>query len=390
MTLYQKLKASGNPQAVAQITISLLESHSVKETAKILGVTPRWVYKLRERFRLSNDDISACIKKRGPKFRMPNRTPEHIENLVVTLAKETNLGSKRLALFIKNTFNIQLSPFTIRNIRRRYGIRCRKHKTLTGSRRFAADFSAFEPLQFWQIDAKHIADQSALPPEAYASIFKNKLPLFQFTAIDIKTRLRFIAYADSLDFKNGLTFMLLVVAWLRAFGVKHQLFFQTDNGAEFGGSAGSRKRSLIQKLIFDNWNVSLLNIPERNKETNCFVERSHRTDDEEFYALNLKKVTSRTSFLNMAQNWILYFNYRRPHFGKNMNGMTPVEALKFYRCFYHPAIGSMPVVVLDQLSNYTSLLFDISSLPWDNLPRNKKLLNETMAHYIFKYFVVIL
>jgi len=64
-----------------------------------------------------------------------------------------------------------------------------------------------------------------------------------------------------------------------------------------------------------------------------------------------------------------------------MNEMTPVEALKFYRCFYHPAIGSMPVVVLDQLSNYTSLLFDISSLPWDNLLRNKKLLNETTAHY---------
>ncbi|MCF6096897.1 hypothetical protein L1766_07810 [Thermovorax subterraneus] len=43
-----------------------------------MGVTPRWVYKLRERFKLSNGDISACIKKRGPKFRMPNRTPEHI------------------------------------------------------------------------------------------------------------------------------------------------------------------------------------------------------------------------------------------------------------------------------------------------------------------------
>lgn len=64
-----------------------------------------------------------------------------------------------------------------------------------------------------------------------------------------------------LDFKNGLTFMLLVAAWLRAFGVKHQLFFQTDNGAEFGGSATSHKRKPIQKLIFDHWNVSLLNIP---------------------------------------------------------------------------------------------------------------------------------
>lgn len=34
MTLYQKLKASGNPQAIAQVVISLLESNSVKDTAK--------------------------------------------------------------------------------------------------------------------------------------------------------------------------------------------------------------------------------------------------------------------------------------------------------------------------------------------------------------------
>jgi len=67
--------------------------------------------------------------------------------------------------------------------------------------------------------------------------------------------------------------------------------------------------------------------------------------------------------------------------GKNMNGMTPIEALKYYRCLYHPAIGSIPVVVLEKLSNFISLLFNISSLLWDNLPRNKKLLNETMAHY---------
>lgn len=46
MTLYQKLKASGNPQAIPQVVISLLESHSVKDTAKILGVSERWIYEI--------------------------------------------------------------------------------------------------------------------------------------------------------------------------------------------------------------------------------------------------------------------------------------------------------------------------------------------------------
>ena len=50
MTLYQKLKASGNPQAPIQTIVSLLENrHSLKETARIVGVSERWVYRGRHR-----------------------------------------------------------------------------------------------------------------------------------------------------------------------------------------------------------------------------------------------------------------------------------------------------------------------------------------------------
>jgi len=96
-----------------------------------------------------------------------------------------------------------------------------------------------------------VADKTALPPEAYAAIFRNNLPKYQFTAIDVKTRLRFIAYAHNLSFSNGLAFMLLVEAWLRSFGVKQRGFFQTYNGTEFGGKATSRKRKVMQRFIFD-------------------------------------------------------------------------------------------------------------------------------------------
>jgi hypothetical protein len=41
----------------------------------------------------------------------------------------------------------------------------------------------------------------------------------------------------------------------------------------------------------------------------------------------------------------------------------------------------MPVVILDQLSMHIGELFDLSKIPWDNSPRNIKILNETMAYY---------
>jgi hypothetical protein len=45
----------------------------------------------------------------------------------------------------------------------------------------------------------------------------------------------------------------------------------------------------------------------------------------------------------------------------------------------------MPVVILDQLSMHIGELFDLSKIPWDNSPRNIKILNETMAYYTKNY-----
>jgi len=125
----------------------------------------------------------------------------------------------------------------------------------------------------------------------------------------------------------------------------------------------------------------LLNIPPRQKQANSYVERSHRTDDEEFYAVNLSLSTSVRSFLNMAQNWICYYNYKKPHFGSNMAGKSPVEAIRFYHSLCYPAIAAMPVAILEHLTNLISNIFDLNQIPWDCSPRNIKKLNETLACY---------
>lgn len=119
MTLYQKLKRSGNPLTVVQTVISLLESHSPKEVANTIGISVRWVYKLRKRF-LESNDINACILKRGPMFPMLNRIPKYIETIVVNFAKASNLGPVRIAVSLKNFMGLSLSPYTVRNILKRW------------------------------------------------------------------------------------------------------------------------------------------------------------------------------------------------------------------------------------------------------------------------------
>ncbi|MBC7216751.1 MAG: helix-turn-helix domain-containing protein [Candidatus Caldatribacterium sp.] len=384
MRLYQELKASGNPHAPAQVIISLLEEHTPQEVAQVMGVSVRWVYRILERFRASGGSLSSCIRKRGPQKPPPHRTPSSVEEAVVQLARTTNFGPHRLSLALRSSFGITLSPYTIRNILRRHHVRHRRKRSRTGQSRYFVNLEAFEPLKFWQIDVKYIADQKALPSSAYAAIFQNKLPRYQFTAIDVRTRVRFLAYAKELSFANGLTFLLLVVFWLRALGVQGRFFLQTDNGVEFGGLGNSRKRILMEKYIFNPLGVTLLSTPVREKKVNTFVERSHRTDDEEFYALNLAQVTSRKSFLAMAQRWVLYYNFTRPHMGREMQGRAPMEVLSSLRKGASPVLGAFPVLVLDRVSAHLSRLWDISRIPWDNSPKNKKegLVNETLEHYM--------
>lgn len=60
------------------------------------------------------------------------------------------------------------------------------------------------------------------------------------------------------------------------------------------------------------------------------VERSHRTDDEEFYRLKgFKNLSLRDpvgkDFMLKASDWIYYYDYDRSHDG--LGGKSPAEAL---------------------------------------------------------------
>ncbi|RLE06587.1 integrase, partial [Candidatus Aerophobetes bacterium] len=46
------------------------------------------------------------------------------------------------------------------------------------------------------------------------------------------------------------------------------------------------------------------------------VERSHRTDDEEFYIPPLLSINDEKELLRYAGKWRNFSNVRRPHFGK--------------------------------------------------------------------------
>jgi hypothetical protein len=93
---------------------------------------------------------------------------------------------------------------------------------------------------------------------------------------------------------------------------------QTDNGTEF--------QSAFHYHVLDK-GVGRRYIKPRTPRLNGKVERSHRIDAEEFYALLDGLVIDDAKVFNdKLREWEDYYNYHRPHGG--LDGQTPYERLR--------------------------------------------------------------
>jgi transposase InsO family protein len=133
---------------------------------------------------------------------------------------------------------------------------------------------------------------------------------YQFTAIDDCTRYRVLRIYDHNSVKSASDFVDQVKKTL-PFAIKQ---IQTDNGSEFS-----------QQF---SWHLEDLGISHRktkvcSPEENGKVERSHRTDSEEFYGVN--RFVSIQHCMRLLKKWEREYNYDRPHM--SLGGKTPGEYL---------------------------------------------------------------
>jgi hypothetical protein len=206
-----------------------------------------------------------------------------------------------------------------------------------------------EPFALIQTDAKDILDKGALETRRWQHIRTQHLPRYQWTACDGRTRLHFLAYSHHLNRTNGVAFMVLVLLWLRAHGVGASVTVQTDWGEEFGGD----NQEQIQKLgarFLAPLHGTLCRYPMCRKGYHGRVERSHRTDDEEFYHPYLLQIGDTPSFLSWAARWAYFYNVLCPHFGNDMGRRTPLAMLKELGYHGREHIAVLPPILLDAVS----------------------------------------
>jgi len=340
---YNMNRVEARRRLVQTYTQSRSLAAAAREWHTSRSVVRKWVSRYRQHGLRGLEDVS-----RRP-HRSPNQTGPKLEQTVEQLRRDTGYGRKRLAWLLRTTRNIQLSPDTIRHVLRRLGY---TGKTIPRQQLYPAHWAweTKRPFSLLQVDTKDILDRGTLGSRRWTHIIRQRLPRYQWTCLEARTRLRFLAYSRELSVTNGLAFMVLVMLHLRANGIRGRVVWQTDWGSEFGGSDLGRI-SELQRKYYLPLGATLARYPKGRKGYNGRVERSHRTDDEEFYIPCLLDIKDDAGLLRKAAAWLYYYNLRRPHQGVGMRGLPPGQRLQWRRKHRFPrSLALLPPVLLDTIS----------------------------------------
>lgn len=272
----------------------------VRKTARELGIVPGTVIFWRERA------TEVKLKYLSRRSTRPHRTkgkalsPREEEKLA-DLRRKTGFGAKKLKYLLKlephwMTAHRMLKDASLVEYQpsyRRPRLQPTKHMHVK---------NALAPGKL-QMDVKHVTPQlSGLPHTVYL-----------YAVIDIFSRYKAGIFLPVLDQHHAI---LALRHLLPTLPFKTD-FIQTDNGLEFQTAFDEYAKSL-------GWEHHYLHKSAPNE--NGVIERSFRTDEEEFFFFRYERAKSLSDINLQYQLYMHEYNTERPHLSLEM--MTPVEKLK--------------------------------------------------------------
>jgi transposase len=245
---YQEVYHMNPVQARKRIIHIYQQTQNYCETARRCHTSPQLVRKWVKRYQQYGEQGLHDLPK-TPK-RQPRKTDPDIEQRVLQLHQKTHYGRQRLARHLAQQ-GIHLSPHTIRHILKRHApapTRPRKPR-----RRFYPAHWAWEsqePFTLIQADVKDIYDKGTLGTERWDHLRKHRLPRYQWTFLESRTRLRLLAFRREMSTRHGMAFLSLAVSWLRLCGVPTERTIQTDWAGVRRGVGRTLTKSLAWRQSF--------------------------------------------------------------------------------------------------------------------------------------------
>ena len=302
------------------------QTGNVAETCRVFGVSRTRFYEWRsiaQRY-----GVEALMPKQRRRPQLPNATPTHVLEVLLTLAVlQPTLGCRQLADRLADR-GFVVSKTTVNKLLADHGL-ARRHQRVARAAAVAATTGLItrptvkEPMGF--------CHRAARPGELvaldgfYIGKLKGVGAVYQLTAVDTATRLAMVWIIAGTP--NGIlatTFIDKVVRWMRRHG--HQVrAVLTDNGPEW--IADGFTHALAAKHITHH------RIPPRSPNHNAVVERFHGTILNECWrpAFHRRAFTNLRQLRAEADAWLIDYNHRRANHGNYMRGRTPAQVLREHK-----------------------------------------------------------
>jgi transposase InsO family protein len=233
-------------------------------------------------------------QSRRPKTCQPNKVWATQVEWILELRRTRKLGARRLPNELQRLYGLSLSTRTIDKVLKQAQVKpLRKTRRIRkGKRRYQKDI----PGERGQMDVCKIAPK-----------------MYQYTAIDDCTRLKVIRLYPNKEATSTLDLIAQVVAEF-PFPIQR---IQTDRGEEFMAHKVQRRLMALK--------IKYRPTKPRSPDLNGKVERSQRTDLDEFYDLIDLQVPD---LLTQLRQWQDYYNRDRKHGSINQTPWQKWETLK--------------------------------------------------------------
>ncbi|MBR3134950.1 transposase [Candidatus Saccharibacteria bacterium] len=312
------------------IIIKTLKANNgaIRKTARDLGISPGTVINWRtiaNRTSNSMRNTSQEVKLRYLKekiFRKSTR-PKTIKTgntitrqdkkAIIDLRKEKGYGAEKIAY----TLNLDVTGRTVHNFLKSEGLvkskNYRRPRYQETAHMYVKNVDRPGKLQ---LDVKYVT------PELSGLVHTTYL----YALIDIYSRYKAGVILPALDQALTIEVLRYLLPGLPK-QIKDNLdFIQTDNGLEYQQRFLNFLEIAHQELRLPN-KISHHYIHKSSPNENAVIERSFRTDEEEFF-WRIERPEDLTELNVMYQTWMEEYNTFRPHLG--LDCMTPMEKLLSY------------------------------------------------------------
>jgi transposase InsO family protein len=244
---------------------------------------------------------AGLARKRPIAINHPRSISQDVVDKILHLRKTYKLGPERITWYLERYHGIKTSVSTVYRTLVRNDIR-RLPKSSPRRAIHTRRYSKEVPGHHIQVDVKFVS---------LRNFESRRVRRFQYKAIDDATRIRALKIYPRHTQQNAIKFIDFVI---ENFPFRIHTI-RTDRGHEFQAQFHWHVEDKGMRHVY---------IKPRSPQLNGKVERSHRTDQEEFY--QLLTYTDDVDLNKKLAAWERFYNLDRPHGA--FKGKTPYEALK--------------------------------------------------------------